>query len=171
MQILQSIAADLPVIFELYKQAVDYQKKTFPGNIWPDFPKEMIEKEIQQGKQFKLVIDGQIACVWAITYSDPIIWKNDDGKTALYIHRIASSPNFRGHRLVERIVSWAKEFVDDRPFLRLDTCGDNKRLIAHYQRCGFTFLGKKLLEDAGGLPAHYQHAEVCYFQLSLSAQS
>jgi hypothetical protein len=39
------------------------------------------------------LIDGQIACVWAVTFNDPEIWKNDQD-AAIYIHRIATNPDF-----------------------------------------------------------------------------
>ena len=50
----------------------------------------------------------------------------------------------------------------------MDTCGENKKLIQHYQNCGFDFLGIKKLENASNLPSHYHNADVCYFEIKLN---
>jgi hypothetical protein len=48
--------------------------------------------------------ENQIACVWAITFNDAEIWE----ERAIYIHRIATHSDFRGHNFVKIIVDWAK---------------------------------------------------------------
>lgn len=168
MTIANSTDSDIAEIFRLYKLATEFQRERFPGNLWPEFERELIENEVAEKRQFKLIIDGEIACVWAITYSDPELWADDDGVSSVYIHRIATNPDFRGNNYVKIIVDWAKAFAKDKKYIRMDTCGDNKKLIAHYQSCGFDFLGMKKLEDAGNLPSHYHDADVCYFQIKLS---
>lgn len=167
MRILPATEADIAEIFRLYQLATEYQKIKFPGNIWPDFDPQMIRQEVAEQRQFKIVIDDQIACIWAIAYSDPYIWPEDDSVSAIYIHRIATNPHFRGNNYVQLIVDWARAFAKDKQYIRLDTCGDNTRLIQHYQRCGFEFLGMKRLADASNLPPHYHDADVCYFEIKL----
>lgn len=169
MTIQNSTVADIPEIFRLYRLATGYQKVMFPGNLWPEFDPEMIRQEVDENRQFKILIDGQIACIWAIAFSDPVIWKNDDGASAIYIHRIATNPDFRGNNFVQLIADWAKSFARDqqRQYIRMDTCGHNERLISHYQKCGFDFLGMQELQNAEGLPAHYQDASVCYFEIDV----
>ena len=115
----------------------------------------------------KLIINGEIACVWAITYNDPEIWEDDDGESFIYIHRIATNPDFRGNNFVQIIVDWAKDFAKNKKSIRMDTCGENRKLIQHYQNCGFDFLGIRKLKSASNLPAHYQNADVCYFEIKL----
>src|SRR5690554_822588 len=139
MKIENSNCADLAEIFRLYKEATKLQKIKFPGNQWPEFSRELIIKELQENRQFKIVIDNQIACIWAVTFSDPEIWEEKNSDPAIYIHRIATNPNFRGHNFVAKIVSWAKDFARDhnKKFIRLDTCGENRRLITHYRNAGF----------------------------------
>ncbi|MHA6727630.1 GNAT family N-acetyltransferase [Chryseobacterium sp. A301] len=167
MNIANSTEKDISEIFRLYKLATEFQKERFPENQWPEFDRKLIEDEIAENRQFKLMIDDEIACVWAITYSDPEIWKQDDGVSSLYIHRIATNPNFRGNNYVKIIVDWAKEFATDKKFIRMDTCGENHKLIQHYQNCGFDFLGIKKLEVFSNLPSHYENADVCYFEIKL----
>lgn len=169
MKIENSNLKDLEEIFRLYREATKYQKIKFPGNQWPEFNRELILKELQENRQFKIVIDNQIACIWAITFSDAEIWEEKNSDPAIYIHRIAANPDFRGHNFVSAIVHWAKEFArgKNKEYIRLDTCGDNTRLIAHYKSAGFNFLGMKKLKDSQGLPAHYENADVCYFEIAM----
>jgi ribosomal protein S18 acetylase RimI-like enzyme len=167
MEIVNSTENDIDEIYKLYKSATDFQKLKFPENQWPDFDRAMITGEIAENRQFKLLIDGKIACIWAIAYSDPQIWADDDGRSAVYIHRIATNPAFRGNNFVRAIVGWARVFAKEKKYIRMDTCGENKKLIQHYKSCGFDFLGMKKLENAFGLPKHYHNADVCYFQITL----
>ena len=46
----------------------------------------------------------------------------------------------------------------------MDTVGFNKGLIGHYEKHGFTFLGRKELENTDGLPEYYKEGAVCLFQ-------
>ena len=169
MKIENSSPNDLAEIFRLYREATKFQKIKFPGNQWPDFSQHLIEKELEEKRQFKIVIDNSIACIWAITFSDPEIWKEKNSDPAIYIHRIATNPVFRGSNFVSIIVDWAKDYArqHNRKFIRLDTCGNNRKLISHYCDNGFNFLGMEKLEDSKGLPAHYENADVCYFEIEL----
>jgi ribosomal protein S18 acetylase RimI-like enzyme len=170
MNITNSNIADIDEIFSLYDIATNYQKDKFSGNVWPQFERSLIETEIKEQRQFKLLINDSIACVWAITFSDPQIWEEKDADPAIYIHRIATNPDFRGQQFVIKIVAWAKAYArsQQKQFIRLDTCGHNEGLIAHYQKCGFTFLGISKIKSAEGLPSHYDNADVCYFEIKLN---
>ena len=167
MTIENSNEKDIPEIFRLYRLATEFQKQKFPENQWPDFDPALISREIDEKRQLKLIINGEIACVWAITYNDPEIWEDDDGQSFVYIHRIATNPDFRGNNFVQIIVDWAKDFAKNKKSIRMDTCGENRKLIQHYQSCGFDFLGIRKLKSASNLPAHYQNADVCYFEIKL----
>jgi hypothetical protein len=83
MKIENSIATDIDEIFKLYAIASAYQKKKNVV-VWPDFDRKLVETELVENRQWKLLIDGQIACVWAITFNDPEIWEEQDA--AIYIH-------------------------------------------------------------------------------------
>ncbi|MGV3540128.1 MAG: GNAT family N-acetyltransferase [Rufibacter sp.] len=168
MTIQNSTLSDIPEILRLYQHARDFQKAK---NVvtWPDFPREMIVTEIRDNHQRKLLIDGHVACVWATTFTDPLIWEERNQDPAVYIHRIATNPAFKGHNLVKEIVSWAKEYAKQqgKKYIRLDTVGENKGLIHHYTACGFTFLGLFKLQNTDGLPAHYHNATVSLFEVEV----
>lgn len=169
MIITNSTLNDIPTIFKLYKMATDFQKIKFPENQWPEFDKEFITAEVVENRQFKLLIGSKIACVWAVAFSDAQIWENSKNEASIYIHRIATNPEFRGNNFVQAIVDWSKKYAkqQNKQFIRMDTCGKNDRLISHYENCGFNYLGMKKIKNASELPAHYHNAEVCYFEIAL----
>ena len=107
--------------------------------------------------------------MWAITFSDEQIWEEKNKDAAIYIHRIATNPNHRGKNLVSIIVDWARTYAKSmgKDFIRLDTLGNNVKLIEHYTNAGFHFLGMFDLKDLSGLPAHYGTAPACLFEMKL----
>jgi ribosomal protein S18 acetylase RimI-like enzyme len=169
MEIVNSNIKDIDAIFKLYRIASEYQKPRF-SVYWPEFDRAMVEKEINENRQWKLLIDGEVACIWAITFSDPEIWEERNIDPAIYIHRIATSPGFRGRNFVAQIVSWAKEYAKsiNKNFVRLDTIGNNERLIQHYTNAGFQFLGLFKLKNTENLPSHYHNASACLFEIKLA---
>ncbi len=169
MKIINSIADDINEIFRLYAIASNYQRSKQEVVVWPKFERNLVETEISENRQWKLIIDGQIACVWATTFSDKQIWEEKDTDAAVYIHRIATNPDFRGNNFINIIVEWAKEFAqkNQKDFIRLDTLGDNTKLINHYTNAGFNFLGMFDLTNTKGLPEHYHNTPACLFEISL----
>jgi RimJ/RimL family protein N-acetyltransferase len=169
MIIANSTINDIPEIFRLYKLATEFQKIKFPENQWPEFDEELISNEVVDKRQFKIIIENKIACIWAITYSDAQIWEARENDTSIYIHRIATNPEFRGKNLVQTIVDWSKNYArkQKKNCIRMDTCGENEKLIQHYKNCGFNFLGLKKLNNTSELPEHYHNADVCFFEIIL----
>lgn len=169
MTIQNCLPTDIPQIFKLYNMAAAYQKTKRTVVVWPHFEAQLVEKEVAENCQWKLLIDGEIACVWAITFSDEQIWELRNLDPAVYIHRIATNDKFRGKNFITIIVEWAKKYAksNDKKFVRLDTLGNNTKLIEHYTNAGFTFLGMFDLKDTKGLPAHYHDIPACLFELKL----
>ena len=58
------------------------------------------------------------------------------------------------------IIHWTKMYckTHQKDFIRLDTWGDNQKLIDYYSKCGFEFLEIISLNGANtvGLPVHYK---------------
>ncbi len=169
MEISNCTIADIEDIFRLYALASAYQKSKKTVVVWPEFSQEMVEKEISENRQWKLMIDAQVACVWATTFEDEQIWEGRNADTAVYIHRIATNPLFRGRNFVSIIVQWAKKYArnEGKDFVRLDTIGNNTRLIEHYKNSGFNFLGMFPLKNTNGLPEHYKYDDACLFEIKL----
>ena len=153
---------DIDEVFRLYAIASAYQRSKNVV-VWPPFERKLVETEIAENRQWKLLIDGAIACNWAVTYSDSAIWEERDNKDSIYIHRITTNPGFRGRNFVAVIVDWAKAYAKEKGkrFIRLDTLGNNIKLITHYTNAGFDFLGMFRLKNTVGLPMHYQEELNC----------
>ncbi len=167
-EIKNSTQDDIDDIFRLYHLATELMKSKFIVH-WPEFERSMVETEIHEHRQWKMMIDEKIACVWAIAFSDPLIWESRDEDPAIYIHRIATAPEYRGNNFVVDIVAWSKQYAAEngKKFVRLDTVGENQKLIQHYTKCGFEFLGLSKLKQTTGLPAHYDNATVSLFEIKL----
>ena len=165
MEIRNSDMNDISKIFEMYRIATDYMKSKNQV-AWPEFDKDMIVQEIKDLKQWKLVINREIACIWATTLNDELIWGREHNEPSLYIHRITTSPDFRGRNLVKHMVNWADDYCiqNNLIYVRMDTAGMNRGLIRHYEKHGFELLGTKVLDKTDDLPAHYSNTPICLFQ-------
>ena len=168
MEIQNSSIEDIDFILDLYKSATAYQKERFISH-WPVFEREMVVNEIAENRQWKMMIDGEVVCIWATTFSDPLIWEDKNIDPSVYIHRITTNPKFRGKGLVKIIVEWSKNYATEngKKFVRMDTVGENLKLIEHYTACGFDFLGLSQLTNTDGLPEHYHNAVVSLFELKV----
>jgi hypothetical protein len=168
MKITNSTSKDIDEIFRLYRIASEYQRK-HKVVVWPEFERKLVQTEIEENRQWKLVINDDIACVWAITFNDEQIWEERNAEAAIYIHRIATNPGYRGNNFVSVIVGWARKYEksNGKNFVRLDTIGNNVKLIEHYTNAGFNFLGIFDLKDTSGLPGHYHNAAACLFEIKL----
>lgn len=140
MKISNCSITDIDSIMGLYDAARQLQteRKTV---VWPFFNKSFLANEIEEKRQWKIIMVKEIVCNWVITYEDKDIWKSRENGDAIYIHRIATNPAFRGNRSIEKIVQWAIEYAKslNRQYVRLDTLGNNTKLIQHYTSAGFDF--------------------------------
>jgi ribosomal protein S18 acetylase RimI-like enzyme len=169
MKIENCTLHDVDAILELYEAARTLQQEK-QMVVWPRFDRDFLEKEIEEGRQWKLVQNDTMVCNWAITFEDKEIWEDRDQSDAIYIHRIATHPAYRGQRFIDALVDWAKAYAKslDKRFVRLDTLGNNTKLIQHYTSAGFAFLGIVRLRNTSSLPQHYQaEPRCCLFEIDL----
>jgi len=169
LEIKNSSLADVDSILALYDAAIELQTKKNMV-VWPKFERSFVEKEIQDKRQWKIMIGNEIACNWSITFEDKEIWGEKDDNNSIYIHRLAANPAFRGNRFIDMIVPWAKAYAlsKGRKYIRLDTLGNNTRLIEYYRSAGFDFLGIFKLMNTQNLAAHYKREpNCCYFEMTI----
>jgi len=159
---------DIDEIFKFYDLAIEFQKTKF-NKQWQGFDRDLVTKEISENRQWKVIINDEIACIFAITFEDKSIWKEKNSDKAVYFHRIVTHPKFRGHHFVKRIIEWGMSFAKEKKldFLRMDTWGDNDSLIAYYQKCGFDFLGI-ITTDYADLPKHYEGITLSLFEIKVN---
>ncbi len=168
MKILKSSYNDIPFIYKLYEAATALMASK--GQVtWPTFEKQLVQCAIDEGRQWKIILENKIACIWTYTYDDEAIWGDRNQDPSLYVHRIATDQQFKGRNLVSHVINWSTKHAQSKnlKYLRLDTVGLNKGLIKHYEKNGFTFLGTKQLENLDALPDHYSKGPVCLFQKSI----
>lgn len=172
MQITNSTQNDIDTILGLYEAAVAYQKSKFYKH-WQGFDQQLIEKEIDENRQFKIVENNTIACIFAVSFNDAVIWGARDKDPSLYIHRIVTNPLFRGNYYVKNIVEWAIRYChsNGREFVRMDTWSDNEKLIEYYTNCGFKFIGLTEALSDKSLPAHYEGIRLSLFELAVKGHA
>ena len=168
MQIINSVKDDIETIVDFYDAAIAYQKTKFDKH-WMGFDLGLIEKEVHENRQYKIVVDDIIVCIFAVTYSDAFIWGKLDKAPSVYIHRIVTNPASRGNNHVKNIIEWAVKFggQNGKQFVRMDTWGDNQKLIDYYTHCGFTFLGLTDIISNEALPKHYQGIRLSLFEIAI----
>ena len=168
MQIRLSQTHEIPIVFKIYNEAIAYQKAV-NGKAWKGFEIELVELEIAEKRHYVITEDEEIACTFVLAFTDELIWKEANADAAVYIHRIAVNPKFRGKSYVKTIVTWLKENAEAWKFnfIRLDTESGNERINNYYLRCGFVYKGATKIDWEAGLPAHYKDAELSLFEIEL----
>ena len=168
IEILNSTSEDIKVIFDFYDMAVAHQKKVSDKH-WQGFSLAMVQQEVAENRQYKILLNGEIAAIFAVTFNDPEIWGEKDNQPSLYIHRIVTHPEFRGFGAVNAIIDWAKEYAINNKlqFVRMDTWADNEKLLAHYTGCGFDHVGSIKIEADSGLPKHYEGISLNLFEIAV----
>lgn len=168
MFFLPALPDDLDTILGLFDQAIIHQKAV-SNQHWLPFERAMVEEELAEGRIWKIVVDGQIACVFLVAYSDPHIWGERDKDPSVYLHRITTNPDFRGRGFVGAIVGWAKEHgrAMGKKYLRLDTWADNLRLKDLYVGHGFRFLGVERPAHPEALPSYYSTVVLGMFEMEI----
>ncbi|QIL39835.1 GNAT family N-acetyltransferase [Pedobacter sp. HDW13] len=165
IQVLNSQPTDIDIIFDFYDMAIAHQKKVFNKH-WQGFNRELVQTEIAENRQYKILVGGEIACVFAVTFNDKLIWGERD-HDAIYIHRIVTHPNFRGYAFVKEIIKWATQYSLDNglKYIRMDTWADNEKLLEYYTGCGFEYVGVVTMQKTDGLPKHYEGISLSLFEI------
>ena len=136
---------------------------------WLPFDRQLVAAEIAEGRQWKIIMDGEIACIFLVAYSDAAIWGEKDAEPSIYLHRIVTNPAFRGNNFVQKIVDWSKDHgkMRGKKYIRLDTWSDNPKLKDLYVQCGFQFLGIAVPSNPEALPSHYSTITLSFFELEI----
>ena len=167
-QILNTIKSDLPFIYWLFDEAIAFQKrKNVP--VWPTYDKPVLNQDIEQKLQYKIVKEGEIACIFTICYSDKIVWREHDKDDSIFLHRIVTNPKFKGQKLFEKVFEWSKKHAQEKglKYVRMDTWGDNPNLIAYYQSFGFEKVEYFTTPDTEELPIQQRENYVVLLEFKL----
>ena len=152
-EVVNTRMSDLPFIYRLFDKAMVYQKRNgYP--VWPDYDRAVLQQDIKDQRQFKVLTQQGTQGVFSICYSDPIVWRECDQGDAIYLHRIVVNPVFKGQELVRKVLDWARAQAKEQklPFIRMDTWADNPTMIAYYQRFGFEIVDHYTTPESEELP-------------------
>jgi ribosomal protein S18 acetylase RimI-like enzyme len=167
-KIVTTTRRDLDNVLWLFGQTMMLQGKN-GYKVWNTIDTSALEKDIEEGLQYKIVQDDNILCIFSIQYNDPFIWRDKDQDDAIYLHRIVVHPDFKGQKQFEKVLSWAKEFAHrhNRPFVRMDTWADNKKIIDYYKSFGFELIENYTTPDTPALPIQNRKLDVALLELRL----
>ena len=160
--------ADLGFVYQLFDSSITYQEERgYPT--WRGYDKTALMLDVSNKNQYRIVIDSQIAIVFSVCYSDPIIWGERENNDSVYLHRIVINPVFKGQKLFGKILDWAIEHTRQkgRHFVRMDTWANNPNIIEYYKTFGFTFLDSIVTPDVAELPSHNRNIALALLELKL----
>jgi ribosomal protein S18 acetylase RimI-like enzyme len=159
---------DLPIIFHLFDQSIQYQEKHgYPT--WKNYDQNAIKKDIEVGNQYKIVLNNRIAIVFSVAYSDRIIWRAMDTGESVYLHRIVVNPEFKGQKLFGAIVDWAIQHIKEKGLksIRMDTWAANANIIDYYKSFGFRVVENYTTPDTEELPVHNRKLALTLMELAV----
>lgn len=166
MRIKTSNLSDEACFLAFWNAALVYQRENkLP--LWPDYPATKIREEVQHGLHFSVFNpNDDLVGYFSVVLSDPVIWAGDEKGDAIYIHRMCVNPAVKGGRLAQYVLAWACGYAaaKKRKYVRMDTWGDNLRLVDYYTSCGFRHIRTRNLGDVPELPPHYNNAVLALFQ-------
>jgi GNAT superfamily N-acetyltransferase len=168
MTIENTTIGDLEFIYGLFDSAIAYQsRRKFP--VWRGYDKSVLVKECADKNQYKILIDGAIAIVFSVCYNDKIIWGEKENGDALYLHRIAVNPDFKGRKLFGEILNWATAHARTKGIrcIRMDTWAENPAMSDYYKSFGFVIVGHTTAPDSPELGFQYRKLPLTLLEFEL----
>jgi len=171
MEIVNALDSDFDLIFDLYGKAIEFQKTVFDRH-WLGFDADLVRREIDENRLWKILEGDDAACIFSVAYEDPVIWGEGSNESAMYIHRIVTNPDFRGRGYVKAIAEWARTHAYENAlqYIRMDTWGDNLKLKDYYIGCGFEYKGVITPAESPTLPKHYSGITLGLFEIDLEKE-
>jgi len=160
---------DLDTVLWLFDQAMELQGKN-GYKVWEGIDIIALQKDIDEGLQYKIVKGNDILCIFSTQHNDPFIWRDRDQNDAIYLHRIVVNPNFKGQKQFQKVLNWAKQFArqNNLKFVRMDTWADNKKIIDYYKSFGFEFIENYKTASATELPIQNRNLNVALLEMVLN---
>lgn len=156
-----TVAEDLPFVYWMFEEAIKYQKiNNYKG--WNDYDKTFLQNEVKQKLHFKVVSNNQILCIFSVCFSDPLIWREKEKGTSIYLHRVTVNPYFKGQSQFAKVLQWAIDFARNNQLesIRIDTWADNPTIIEYYKNYGFKFVENYKTADTKALPIQHRNLNV-----------
>ncbi|HCW06013.1 MAG TPA: N-acetyltransferase [Cytophagales bacterium] len=158
--------ADLEFVFELFESSIQYQEKK-GYQVWRNYDRNALINDIQNKNQYKILMDGEIAIIFSVCYSDKIIWREREQADAIYLHRIVVNPTFKGQRLFGEILAWTKNRASQLNLksVRMDTWDHNPEIVEYYKSFGFEVVEKFVTPNSEELPEHNRNLPITLLEI------
>lgn len=148
--------SDVPFIWSILQQAIE-QRRLDGSKQWQNgYPnEETIRNDIVNGSAYVLVEKEEIIAYSAIIFGlEPTYWDIDgawitNGKYAT-IHRVATANAVKGRGIGAQLFQLIEAHCMEQnaPSIRADTNFDNVPMLKIFERLGYTFCGKILVNAA-----------------------
>lgn len=168
-KIVNTTSSDLEFIYWLFDEAIAYQKRK-NYTVWKKYDKHILQKDIDNGLQYKIVSGEDIACIFSPCYAEPVLWREKEKGDAIYIHRIVVNPKHKGQRQFEKTLNWVTNHARKNNFkkIRMDTWADNTNIIDYYKSFGFKFLENYTTPDTPELPVQKRNIALALLEFALT---
>ncbi|MBZ0247846.1 MAG: GNAT family N-acetyltransferase, partial [Cyclobacteriaceae bacterium] len=167
-KVINTTHDDLDTIYGLFESAIAYQRKnTYP--VWKGYDKIALIKDIEEGNQYKITMGKDIAMLFSVCYSNPLIWGERENGNALYLHRIVVNPAYKGNKLFAMVLAWSifHGRLNKIPFIRMDTWADNPIMINYYKSFGFYFVDECITPDSEELAVQNRNLKVALLEYKI----
>ncbi len=169
-EIVPTQVADLEFIHWLFEEAIAYQrKKGFP--VWNGYDKMVLQKDIALKRQYKIIMHGEIACIFSILDADELIWRQKETGNAVYLHRIVVNPKLKGQNHFQKILDWSITYAiaKNKIFIRMDTWGDNPNILSYYKTFGFYLIEYYTTSCATELPVQNRNLNLALLERKVNS--
>ena len=160
---------DFDFICWMYDEAIRYQKRNnYVG--WESIDKEYLKNEIENGLNYKLIQEDSILCAWGVVFSDPLIWREKENGSSIYMHRVVVNPNFKGQKLFQKVLKWAIDYSIESNLtsIRIDTWTANPAIIEFYKKYGFKVVEEYTTGNTKDLPVQHRNLEITLLEYSIN---
>ena len=151
IRIRSAVLEDLSAICDLFDKTRQGMKEQGLDQWQDGYPfSSDIEEDMRLDQAYVLVNDEKVVGYFAYTTGKEDVYEKitegafrEDGYRYSSVHRVAVSPELRGHGLGCRVFDYAVKLahIDHALSLRCDTHEDNKPMRSLLGKCGFQYCG------------------------------
>lgn len=137
----------------LQQQKIYQWNKDYPG-------REKLENDIKREELFVYEYKNRIIAIIVLTPKMDKVYQNiswlTETENNLYVHRLATHPDFWGQGYAREMMDFAEDFAKTGNFIsiRLDTFSQNKRNQKFYEARGYQRLGDVYFPHKNDQPFH-----------------
>ena len=122
--------------------------------------REKLQNDIQRKELFVKEVKDRIIAIMVLTPKMDAVYENIEWSTEtgnnLYVHRLATHPDFWGKGYARKMMDFAEEFAKNNDYtsIRLDTFSKNLRNQKFYENRGYKKLGDVYFPHKNEDPFH-----------------